>query len=128
MGLSTPRTLRFRLSKALAENQHWAVTSFPAIVQRATGHSERWAFVDHATDPDGLHEWRYEVQGIPEVDIVVDHIIHELTDSVLLDEWHSITEDRFTFGSMHRDRPIPPADAESRHAEASPEEDLPQSI
>src|SRR5438552_18411264 len=63
MGLSTPRTLRFRLSKALAENQHWAVTSFPAIVQRATGHSERWAFVDHATDPDGLHEWRYEVQG-----------------------------------------------------------------
>ena len=77
---------------------------------------------------DGLHEWRYEVQGIPEVDIVVDHIIHELTDSVLLDEWHSITEDRFTFGSMHRDRPIPPADAESRLAEASSEEDLPQSI
>jgi len=29
---------------------------------------------------------------------------------------------------MHRDRPIPPADAESRLAEASSEEDLPQSI
>jgi hypothetical protein len=98
----------FSLSKALVEAQRWAVDSFPAIVSRATGYSERWALVGQTTDDEtGMCTWQYRVEGIPEIDIVVDHIIHELTDAVILSEWHTVTEDRFTFGSMRRDKPEP---------------------
>ena len=102
----THRTVRFSLSPALADNQQWAVEAFPAIVRRATGCGERWALVMQTTDNDSeTRTWRYEVEGIPDIDIVVDHIIHELTDAVLLSEQHTVTEDAFTFGSMHRERP-----------------------
>jgi len=106
MALTSHRTVWFSLSKALGETQRWAGETFPTIIQRATGYSERWALVEHMTDQEsGARTWRYEVVGIPDIDIVVDHIIHELTDAVLLSEWHTVTEDRFTFGSVHRDRP-----------------------
>jgi hypothetical protein len=96
----------FSLSKALTETQGWALESFPNIVRRATGYSERWALVGQATDDEtGTRTWQYDVEGLPEIDIVVDHIIHELTDAVILSEWHTVTEDRFTFGSMRRDKP-----------------------
>ncbi len=96
----------FTLSKALSEHQSWALRSFPTIVSRATGYSEQWALRNHTVaEETGSPTWQYEVQGMPNVDLVVDHIIHELTDAVLLEEWHTVEEDRFTFGSMHRDRP-----------------------
>ena len=100
------RTVLFSLSSALADNQQWAVGAFPAIVERATGHSERWALMEQSVDAaDGAMVWRYEVQGLPEIDLVVDHIVHELTDAVLISEQHTVTSDTFTFGSMRRDRP-----------------------
>lgn len=100
------RTVLFSLSSALADNQQWAVGAFPAIVRRATGHSERWELMEQSVDAaDGTMAWRYAVQGIPEIDLVVDHIIHELTDAVLTSEQHTVTTDIFTFGSMRRDRP-----------------------
>jgi len=100
------RTVRFTLSPALAAGQAWAVKVFPAVIQRATGYSERWTLVEESVDAaDGAPTWRYEVQGLPEIDLVVDHIIHELTDAVLMSEEHTVTLDAFTFGSMHRDRP-----------------------
>lgn len=109
MGRTSHRTVWFSLSKALGEAQRWAVGGFPAIIQRATGYSERWALVGHMTDKDGgIHSWQYDIEGTPEIDMVVDHILHELTDAVLLTEWHTVTEDRFTFGSMQRDRPERP--------------------
>lgn len=106
MGLTSHRMVSFSLSKALGEAQHWAVETFPTIIQRATGYSERWALVNRMTDDaSGTRTWQYEVEGVPEIDLVVDHLIHELTDAVLLSEWHSVTEDRFTLGSLRRDRP-----------------------
>ncbi|TAL09434.1 MAG: hypothetical protein EPO02_10150 [Nitrospirae bacterium] len=100
------RTVLFSLSSALIDNQRWAVGAFPAIVRRATGHSERWELVEQSVDEaDGATAWRYEVQGLPEIDLVVDHIIHELTDAVLISEQHTVASDTFTFGSMRRDRP-----------------------
>lgn len=104
MSLSS-RTVRFNLSPALAAGQGWAVEVFPAIVQRATGYSERWALVERSVDTAGAPAWEYAVQGLPEIDLVVDHIIHELTDAVLIGEEHTVTSDVFTFGSMRRDRP-----------------------
>lgn len=104
MSLSS-RTVRFNLSPALAAVQGWAVEVFPAIVQRATGHSERWRLVERSVDAEGAPAWEYAVQGLPEIDLVVDHIIHELTDAVLTGEEHTVTSDVFTFGSMRRDRP-----------------------
>ncbi len=109
MTLTSRRAICFSLSKALGDSQRWAVESFPAIIQRATGYSERWALMGRTTDNDsGTRTWHYQVEGLPDIDIVVDHIIHELTDAILLNEWHSVTEDRFTFGSMQRDRPERP--------------------
>jgi hypothetical protein len=106
MGYTSHRTVWFSLSKALGEAQHWAVEAFPTIIQRATGYSERWTLVNRMTDEaSGTRTWQYEVTGIPEIDLVVDHIIHELSDAVLLSEWHTVTEDRFTVGSLKRDRP-----------------------
>jgi hypothetical protein len=106
MGHTSHRTVSFNLSKALGEAQCWAVETFPTIIQRATGYSERWVLVSRMTDEaSGTRTWQYEVVGIPEIDLVVDHIIHELSDAVLLSEWHTVTEDRFTFGSLRRDRP-----------------------
>ena len=100
------RTVRFTLSPALAAGQEWAVHAFPNVIQRATGYSERWTLVEQSVDAaDGAPAWGYEVQGIPEIDLVVDHIIHELTDAVLMSEAHTITSDAFTFGSIRRDRP-----------------------
>jgi hypothetical protein len=100
------RTIQFNVSKTLSESQAWAIDSFPAIMERATGYSERWALLDASTDEQtGTHTWRYRVQGMPDVDLIVDHIVHELTDAVILDEWHTVDEDRYTFGSMRRDRP-----------------------
>jgi len=102
----THRTVRFNLSPALATSQGWAVKVFPAIIQRATGYSERWTLVEQSVDTDdGTPAWRYEVQGLPEIDLVVDHIIHELTDVVLMSEEHTVASDAFTFGSMRRERP-----------------------
>lgn len=100
------RIVRFSLSKASADSQRWAVEAFPAIVRRATGYSERWALVETSVDEaEGGPTWRYDVQGVPEIDLVVDHIIHELTDAVLVSEEHTVTADTFIFGSMRRDRP-----------------------
>jgi hypothetical protein len=99
------RTVRFALSPVLAAGQQWAVHAFPAVIQRATGYSERWTLVEQSVDDDGAPAWRYEVQGLPEIDLVVDHIIHELTDAVLMSEEHTVTLDAFTFGSIRRDRP-----------------------
>ena len=100
------RTVLFSLSPALAENQRWALEAFPTIVRRATGYSERWALLEQLRDgSSGSNTWRYEVQGLPEIDLVVDHIVHELTDAVLLSEQHTVTEDYFTLGSIRRDRP-----------------------
>jgi hypothetical protein len=106
MATSSFRTIQFKVSKTLGESQGWAIDSFPAIMERATGYSERWALLNASTDEQsGTHTWRYRVQGLPDVDLIVDHIVHELTDAVLLDEWHSVDEDCYTFGSMRRDRP-----------------------
>jgi hypothetical protein len=100
------RTVLFSLSPALAESQRWAVEAFPAIVMRATGYNERWTLLEQLHDgTNGSSIWRYEVQGLPEIDLVVDHIVHELTDAVLLSEQHTVTEDSFTFGNIRRDRP-----------------------
>ena len=109
------RTVRFTLSTALAAGQEWAVGAFPTVIQRATGYSERWTLVAQSVDAaDGAPAWQYEVLGLPEIDLVVDHIIHELTDAVILSEWHTVTEDRFTFGSMRRDKPEPTRSQPSR--------------
>lgn len=100
------RTVLFSLSPALAESQRWAVEAFSNIVMRATGYNERWRLMEQLRDgTSGSSIWRYEVQGLPEIDLVVDHIVHELTDAVLLSEQHTVTEDSFTFGSIRRDRP-----------------------
>jgi hypothetical protein len=100
------RTVRFSLSKALSDSQLWAIESFPEIIQRATGYSERWALIERTRDEEsGTYTWQYQVQSLPDIDLIVDHIVHELTDAVLLSEWHSVNEDRFTFGNMKRDRP-----------------------
>ena len=108
---SASRNVLFTLSKSLTESQAWAIGSFPAIIRRATGHSEQWAILEERQDEEtGASSWRYQVQGLPDIDLVVDHIIHELTDAVLLTEWHSVHEDRFTFGSLRRDRPEPSSD------------------
>jgi hypothetical protein len=108
MESSSSRTIQLNLSKALCESQPWAIDSFPAIMERATGYSERWALLNASQDEQtGTHTWRYRIQGVPDVDLIVDHIVHELTDAVLLEEWHSVTEDCYTFGSMRRDRPEP---------------------
>jgi hypothetical protein len=102
----TFRTVRFSLSKALSDSQLWAIESFPEIIQRATGYSERWSLIERTKDePSGTYTWQYQVQSLPDIDLIVDHIVHELTDAVLLSEWHSVNEDRFTFGNMKRDRP-----------------------
>ena len=75
-------------------------------MHRATGGSEGWTLTQQTRDEEtGGATWHYEVQATPNIDLIVDHIIHELTDAVLLSEWHSRTEDRFTFGSLRRDRP-----------------------
>ena len=100
------RTVQFTLSPALAAGQEWVVHAFPDVIRRATGYSERWTLVEQSVDAaDGAPAWWYEVQGIPEIDLVVDHIIHELTDAVLMSEEHTLTSDAFTFGSIRRDRP-----------------------
>jgi hypothetical protein len=106
MSPPSTRTVRLSLTKALVESQQWAVDSFPIIIDRATGYNERWRLISQTTSEDsGTQTWHYEVLGVPEIDLVVDHIIHELTDAVLLSEWHSVIEDSFTFGSMRRDHP-----------------------
>ena len=126
MALSSSRTVRFSLSKALSDDQAWASGSFSAIVHRATGYSERWALREASTDEhSGIQTWQYHVEGVPDIDLVVDHIIHELTDAVLLDEWHSVAEDRFTFGSMRRDRPERPKDSIGGEAIQPPREETP---
>jgi hypothetical protein len=103
---SPSRAVLFTLSKGLTQRQGWAVDSFPAIMRRATGGNEQWALAEQTRDEEtGDSSWRYQVEGIPDIDLVVDHIIHELTDAVLLSEWHSRSEDRFVFGSLRRDRP-----------------------
>jgi hypothetical protein len=109
---SASRTVRLSLSKALAESQQWAVNSFPSIIDRATGYNERWQLISQTTSEDsGTQTWHYEVHGTLEIDLVVDHIVHELTEAVLLTEWHTVTEDGFTFGSMLRDHPEKPQGA-----------------
>ncbi len=106
MAMSDRRTVLFSLSTALAENQGWAVDAFPEIVRRATGYNDRWVLQEKAVDhAGGVRTWRYDVQGLPQIDLVVDHIVHELTDAVVLQELHTVTEDAYTFGSMKRDRP-----------------------
>lgn len=125
MAFTSRRTVLFSLSQALVENQHWAVEAFPAIIQRATGYSERWMLAEQSVDAaDGTAAWRYEVQGVPEIDLVADHIIHELTDAVLIDEEHTVTSDAFTFGSMRRDRPARTEQADAQDsAQLTPGED-----
>jgi hypothetical protein len=114
------RIVWFSLSKALAESQRWAVDSFPTIVRRATGSSERWTLREQTYDAAReTPMWRYEVQGVSDLDLVVDHIIHELTDAVLLTELHTVTEDAYTFGSMHWDHPA--------HAVQAPEQAIGES-
>ena len=96
----------FSLSKALSESQRWAIDSFPAIVQRATGHSEHWGLLEETLDEaTGASIWRYNVYGEADMNLIVDHITHELSDAVLLTETHSVREDCFFFVSAHRDRP-----------------------
>jgi len=118
---SPSRTVLFTLSKELTQRQGWAVDSFPAIMRRATGGNEQWALTQQTRDEEtGDSSWRYQVEAIPDIDLIVDHIIHELTDAVLLSEWHSRTEDRFVFGSLRRDRPPQPSSSEETqlpHAE-----------
>ena len=114
------RIVWFSLSKALAESQRWAVDAFPTIVRRAPGSSERWTLKEQTyDDTSGTPMWRYEVAGLPDIDLVVDYIIHELTDAVLLTELHTVTEDAYTFGSMQRDRPA--------RAEQTPEQAIGES-
>jgi len=116
---SASRNVLFTLSRSLTESQAWAIGSFPAIIRRATGHSEQWAILEERRDEEtGASSWRFQVQGLPDIDLVVDHIIHELTDAVLLTEWHSVSEDRFTFGSLRRDRPEPSSDQSSEESPA----------
>jgi hypothetical protein len=101
------RNVLFSLSKALCESQRWAIDSFPAIVQRATGYSEHWGMLEETRDEaTGASIWRYNVYGETDMNLVVDHITHELSDAVLLTETHSVREDCFFFGSAHRDRPV----------------------
>jgi hypothetical protein len=118
---SPSRAVLFTLSKGLTQRQGWAVDSFPAIMRRATGGNEQWALTEQARDEEtGDSSWRYQVEAIPDIDLIVDHIIHELTDAVLLSEWHSTSEDRFVFGSLRRDRPPQPSSSEETqlpHAE-----------
>ncbi len=115
------RIVWFSLSKALAESQDWAVDSFPTIVLRATGSSERWTLKEQTYDAAReTPMWRYEVQAVSDLDLVVDHIIHELTDAVLLTELHTVTEDAYTFGSMQRDRPEKQKDTASHTSTAPP--------
>jgi hypothetical protein len=100
------RSVVFSLSKALSEGQRWAIESFPAIVQRATGYSEHWGLHEEAFDEaTGASIWRYNVYGETDMNLVVDHITHELSDGVLLTETHSVREDCYFFGSARRDRP-----------------------
>ena len=107
MVASPSRIVLFTLSKGLTERQGWAIGSFPEIMNRATGGSEGWTLTQQTHDEEtGGATWHYEVQATPNIDLIVDHILHELTDAVLLSEWHSRTEDRFTFGSLRRDRPV----------------------
>ena len=118
---SASRNVLFTLSRSLTESQAWAIGSFPAIIHRATGYSEQWAILEERRDEEtGASSWRYRVQGLPDIDLVVDHIIHELTDAVLLTEWHSVHEDRFSFGSLRRDRPEPSSDQSSEQSPAPP--------
>lgn len=120
MDSNSSRNILFTLSKSLAEGQGWALESFRAIIQRATGGSEQWSFVEHARDQETeASSWRYQVRGLPNIDLVVDHILHELTDAVLLSEWHSVSEDRFIFGSLRRDRP----ERQSEEVTQAPAED-----
>jgi len=114
------RIVWFSLSKAVAESQRWAMDSFPTIVRRATGSSEHWTLKEQTCDDTrGMPMWRYEVEGLPDIDLVVDYIIHELTEAVLLTELHTVTEDAYTFGSMRRDRPA--------RAEQTPEQAIGES-
>jgi hypothetical protein len=119
---NSSRNILFTLSKSLAEGQGWALESFRAIIQRATGSSERWSFVEEARDQETeAYTWRYQVQGLPDIDLVVDHILHELTDAVLLSEWHSVSEDRYIFGSLRRDRPERPAEQPTAEKTQTPQ-------
>jgi hypothetical protein len=114
------RIVWFSLSKALAESQRWAVDSFPTIVRRATGSNERWML--RAQTYDAAREmptWRYEVQGVSDLDPVVEHITHELTDAVLLTEPHTVTEDAYTFGNMRLDHPAHAVQAPDQAIEES---------
>ena len=100
------RSVLFSLSKALRESQRWAIDSFPAIVKRATGYSEHWGLLDETLDePTGASIWRYNVYGETDMNLVVDHITHELSDGVLIRETHSVQEDCYFFGSAGLDRP-----------------------
>ena len=118
---SPTRAVLFTLSKGLTERQGWAIDSFTDIMHRATGASEGWTLAQQTHDEEtGASSWHYQVQGTPNIDLIVDHIIHELTDAVLLSEWHSTSEDRFVFGSLRRDRPPQPSSSEETqlpHAE-----------
>jgi hypothetical protein len=126
MASSSFRTIQLKVSKTLSESQSWAMDSFPAIMERATGYSEQWALLNASIDEQtGTHTWQYRVQGMPDVDLIVDHIVHELTDAVLLDEWHSVDEDRYTFGSMRRDRPDPVTKVVGDEPQPRPVEETP---
>jgi hypothetical protein len=104
--MASYRSVVFSLSKALSESQRWALDSFPAIVRRATAYSEHWGMLEETLDKaTGARIWRYNAYGEADMNLVVDHITHELSDAVLLSETHSVGEDCFFFGSAHLDRP-----------------------
>jgi hypothetical protein len=120
--MGTPsRAILFTLSKGLTERQGWAIDSFTDIMHRATGGNEGWSLAQQTRDEEtGASSWHYHVQDTPNIDLIVDHIIHELTDAVLLSEWHSRTEDRYTFGSLRRDRPAPSSEELSQARAENP--------
>ena len=100
------RSVMFSLSKALRESQRWVIDSFPAIVQRATGHSEQWGLLEETLDeqpaqhlaPISMSVRRYEFS----VDISPRIVGRRCCDG----KNHSAREDCFFFGSANRDRPV----------------------
>ncbi len=104
--MASCRSVVFSLSKALSDHQSWAINTFPAIVQRATACSQQWHLLEETRDEaTGASIWRYNVDGGSNMDLIVDHITHELSDAVLVTESHTVREDCYFFGSMRRDRP-----------------------
>jgi len=109
--MASCRSVVFSLSKTLTDHQSWAIDTFPAIFQRATGSSPQWRLLEETRDEaTGNSVWRYNIDGEANMDLIVDHITHELSDAVLVTEAHTVHEDYYVFGSMRRDRPEPLAD------------------